>query len=144
MYCFKLHLVLPIGDFDVARYVVARWGQGMPRSDFHQRVRVASPRAEAASVVLTRCAIQMRAPLLERMQVLALPRVFTFLIWAERAGRWHYKVSQMLNQHAQSPTTAPLSGVTRRSANAGTFLQSLICLYFLFISLSCDRYLHQS
>lgn len=36
-------------------YVVARRGQGTPRSDFHQRVRVASPRAHVTSVILTRC-----------------------------------------------------------------------------------------
>lgn len=50
----------------------------MPRSNFHQRVRVASHRAGATSVILTRCVIQMRGPLLEWMQTLALPRVFTF------------------------------------------------------------------
>lgn len=55
-----MHLVFPIGDIDIARYFVARRSQG---SDFHQRVREASHRADATTVIQTRCAIQMRGVL---------------------------------------------------------------------------------
>lgn len=119
----------------------------MPRSDFHQRVRVASHRAGATSVILTRCVIQWGVLYWNGCRR-SLFHVFSPLICEECAGRWHYKVLQMLNQQAQFPTTAALSGVTRRSAIAGTFLQSLICLYFLLtllaiiICTSRNRYEH--
>lgn len=130
---------------DIMRvYVVARRGQGMPRNDFHQRVRVASHRAHATSVILTRCVNSDEGCFTGTDADARSFHVSPPLIWEECAGRRHDKVLQTLNQQAQFPTTAPLSGVPRRSATAGTFPQSLICLYFLFISLSHDRCLHQS
>lgn len=65
-------------------------------------------------------------------------------LWFQKNVQVGDKVLQMLNQQAQFPTTAPLSGVTRWSVIAGTFLQSLSWWYFLFILLSSDDYLHQS
>lgn len=127
-------------------YVVARRGQGMPRSDFHQRVRVASHRAQVTSVILTGCVNSDEGCFTGTDAHARSFHVSSPLIWEECAGRSHDKVLQTFKPanpvpHHCAPLRCPQ---TISYCRYFPHPQSLICLYFLFISLSHDRCLHQS